>query len=77
MSIDPFVADARGWIPVNARLATARRMVALSLTRVRQRLQKPGRAGVVLALWYTLFFALLLRFFWGACYAESDGAAQG
>ncbi len=34
MSIDPFVADARGWIPVNARLATARRMVALSLTAI-------------------------------------------
>ena len=32
MSIDPFVADARGWIPVNARLATARRLVSLGLT---------------------------------------------
>lgn len=32
MSIDPFVADARGWIPVNPRLATARRLVALSVT---------------------------------------------
>ncbi len=34
MSIDPFVADARGWIPVNARLATARRLIAMSLTTV-------------------------------------------
>ncbi len=34
MSIDPFVADARGWIPINARLATARRLVSLGLTAV-------------------------------------------
>jgi len=34
MSVDPFVADARGWIPVNSRLATARRLVALSLTAI-------------------------------------------
>ena len=32
MSLDPFVADARGWMPVNLRLATVRRLVALSLT---------------------------------------------
>lgn len=32
MSVDPFVADARGWIPVNPRLATGRRIVALGLT---------------------------------------------
>lgn len=32
MSVDPFVADAQGWIPVNPRLATERRIVALGLT---------------------------------------------
>lgn len=32
MSIDPFVADARGWVPVSARLATARRIVTLGVT---------------------------------------------
>ena len=32
MSLDPFVADARGWTPVSLRLATVRRLVALSLT---------------------------------------------
>ncbi|MCZ3389408.1 MAG: PH domain-containing protein [Actinomycetia bacterium] len=32
MSVDPFVADARGWTPVNSRLATVRRLVGLTLT---------------------------------------------
>ncbi len=50
------------------------RVAAISLVRVRQRLRKPDLMGMVLALWYTLFLALLLRFFWGACYAEADGA---
>jgi membrane protein YdbS with pleckstrin-like domain len=34
MSIDPFVADGYGWNPVNPRLATGRRIVAVSLTAV-------------------------------------------
>ena len=34
MSIDPFVADGRGWNAVNPRLATGRRIVAVSLTAV-------------------------------------------
>ena len=34
MSIDPFVADGYGWNPVNQRLATGRRIVAVSLTAV-------------------------------------------
>lgn len=31
MSNDPFVADERGWVPVNPRLATGRRVVGMSL----------------------------------------------
>jgi len=31
MSNDPFVADEHGWVPVNPRLATGRRVVGLSL----------------------------------------------
>jgi membrane protein YdbS with pleckstrin-like domain len=34
MSNDPFVADGHGWNPVNPRLATGRRIVAVSLTAV-------------------------------------------
>ncbi len=32
VSNDPFVADERGWTPVNPRLATGRRVVATSFT---------------------------------------------
>lgn len=31
MSNDPFVADEHGWVPVNPRLATGRRVVGMSL----------------------------------------------
>ena len=31
MSLDPFVADERGWVPVNPRLATGRRIVSMSI----------------------------------------------
>jgi membrane protein YdbS with pleckstrin-like domain len=34
MSSDPFVADERGWVPVNPRLATGRRIVAMGLIAV-------------------------------------------
>jgi hypothetical protein len=50
------------------------RVASLSLSRMQARLQKPSLAGIGLALWYGVLFSLLLRFFWGACYAESDGA---
>lgn len=32
MSSDPFVADAKGWTPVNPRLATGRRVIAMAST---------------------------------------------
>jgi hypothetical protein len=48
--------------------------VRVSLGRARKHLRKPGVGGVALALWYLVFLAFLLRFFWGACYADPDGA---
>ncbi|MCZ3386594.1 MAG: PH domain-containing protein [Actinomycetia bacterium] len=43
MSRDPFLPDERGWISVNPRLATARRIVVLGLTTI-------GTLVVVIAL---------------------------
>nr|WP_309696931.1 hypothetical protein [Armatimonas sp.] len=50
------------------------RVASVSLSRVGNQLRKPGKSAVALTLWYTVLFAFLLRFFWGACYADADGA---
>ena len=61
------------WLRRDARQRLLR-VTAISLARMKARLRMPSLSGMALVLWYSVFFALLLRFFWGACYAESDGA---
>lgn len=61
------------WLRPGPRQHLQRR-AQVSLGRVRQRLQRPGRSAPILALWYALLGVFLLRFFWGACYADPEGA---
>lgn len=66
-------APALVWLRVGARRRLVR-VARVSLGRARQHLRTRGRQRVVLGIWYSVFFAFLLRFFWGACYADADGA---